>query len=203
MKSLSVQPLLTCLRHPQLYPLFAIPTHLTGRERTVLFWLARECSRVSPQGAAVVEIGSYLGASASFLAAGLRDGDRIFCIDTWTNDTMSEGQRDTQAAFLANTARYQQLIVPVRGWSHDAPVLDQVRAQAPRVNLLFIDGDHSYQGALADWQLYAPLLAPGAFIVMHDIGWAEGVQRVVAEEIRPRVSYERRLPNLWWGQFEK
>jgi cephalosporin hydroxylase len=143
-----------------------------------------------------------LGASAAFIAAGfLWDTDRVICIDTWTNDAMSEGKRDTFVEFLANTAKHQQRIIPIRGWSHDPAVLSQVRANISQINLLFIDGDHSYEGALADWRLYGPLLCKGAIVVMHDIGWAEGVQRVVEEEIRPLVEWERRLSNMWWGRM--
>jgi hypothetical protein len=52
---------------------------------------------------------------------------------------------------------------------------------------------------LADWTTYSPLLAKHAVVAVHDIGWAVGVQRVVFEEIRPRIFREARLPNLWWG----
>jgi predicted O-methyltransferase YrrM len=202
MKSPSVHRLLATIRRPSLRRLFAVPTHLTDRERFLLFTLARECSGRARRSVNMVEIGSYLGASASFLAAGMRNrNDRVFCIDTWANDAMSEGSRDTFSKFLANTSRHSERIVPIRGWSYDAEVIEEVRRQALPVDLLFIDGDHSYEGALADWRNYAPMLAPGAFVVMHDIGWAEGVQRVVGDEIRPRVQRESRLPNLWWGQL--
>lgn len=203
MKNLSPSRLLACLRRPSLWPLFRIPTHLTDQEKLALFSLARTRSRASARGISVLEIGSYLGASTSFLAAGMsHPGDRIYCIDTWGNNAMSEGERDTMADFLGNTAHARERIETVRGWSHDPDVVGRVRERAPRLDLLFIDGDHSYEGALADWRLYSPLLAPGGFVAMHDIGWAEGVQRVVAEEIRPRVGSEHRLPNLWWGQLQ-
>jgi hypothetical protein len=41
----------------------------------------------------------------------------------------------------------------------------------------------------------------GALIVMHDIGWAEGVQRVVMEDIAPIAKCEGRLPNLYWARI--
>jgi len=200
MKNLNIYRLLICLRYPQLRSLFSIPTHLTDRERFTLFKLSKSYSQHS-RSVLAVEIGSYLGSSTSFLAAGLRNGDSIFCIDTWGNDAMSEGPRDTFETFLANTEPYRERVTPMRGWSHDPSVLEQVKARAKKVDLLFIDGDHSYEGALSDWRLYAPLLAPGATVAMHDIGWADGVRRVVDEEIRPHVVSEGSLANLWWGQL--
>jgi predicted O-methyltransferase YrrM len=156
--------------------------------------------------ASVVEIGSYFGASAAALSAGLSSGGaggRIICIDTWNNDAMSEGNQDTLTRFLSNTKEYSSYINPIRGWSTDESVVNQVKQQAGRIDLLFIDGDHSYDGALADWKTYKPFLSEQAIIVMHDISWAEGVQRVVAEEIRPYVTREEHLPNLWWGWMGK
>jgi cephalosporin hydroxylase len=38
-----------------------------------------------------------------------------------------------------------------------------------QVDLLMIDGDHSYHGCLHDFELYAPLVKPGGIIAFHDI----------------------------------
>lgn len=37
------------------------------------------------------------------------------------------------------------------------------------VDLLFIDGDHTYAGVLRDYELYLPLMAPGGVVAFHDI----------------------------------
>ena len=112
---------------------------------------------------------------------------------------MTEGNRDTMAEFLHNTREFSKYIEPIRGWSTDPKVVGLVAHLAGKIDLLFIDGDHGFEGALADWKTYNPLLSKNAIVAMHDIGWAEGVQRVVAEEIRPRAARESRLTNLWWG----
>jgi predicted O-methyltransferase YrrM len=155
--------------------------------------------------ASCVEVGSYVGASSACIAAGLDryGGGSVYCVDTWTNDAMSEGYRDTMAEFLRNTERFSRYIVPLRGLSTDPAVIGHVKRAAQTIDLLFIDGDHSFEGVLADWETYSPLLAELSVIAMHDIGWAEGVQRVVMEEIKPRVVRECRLPNLWWGWVKK
>lgn len=54
------------------------------------------------------------------------------------------------------------------------------------VDLLFIDGDHSYAGVKADHATYAKLLAPGGAVVFHDINtgperFAGGVPEYWAE----------------------
>ena len=183
---------------PYLAPSLRIPSHLTPRERLALMTLARQ-ERVQ----VIVEIGSYLGASAAAFAAGAKFDSVIYCIDTWNNDEMTDEQRDTFSDFLVNTRRFSSKIVPVRGRSTDRQITNKIRDCAKSVDLLFIDADHSYQGVLADWKAYRPMLSANAIIAVHDIGWAEGVQRVVEEEIRPLIGEECQLPNLWWGRLAK
>lgn len=174
---------------------FSIPTHMTKRERLQLYRLSRSARRV-------LEIGSYLGASASCFAAAIsasgKDG-KVICVDTWANETMPEGLRDTYAEFCKNTASYSRFIVPVRGLS--TAVADQVKAETEFVDLLFIDGDHSHEAVLADWQAYGGMLRSGAVVVFHDWGWAEGVKRVIQENVAPLIDHSGNLPNMWWGRI--
>jgi predicted O-methyltransferase YrrM len=38
-----------------------------------------------------------------------------------------------------------------------------------KIDLLFIDGDHRYDGVKKDWKMYSPLVAKGGLVVFHDI----------------------------------
>ena len=38
-----------------------------------------------------------------------------------------------------------------------------------KIDLLFIDGDHTYEGVKQDFEMYAPLVREGGAIVLHDI----------------------------------
>lgn len=172
-----------------------IPTHLTEEEKQELFMLVL---RTRPTVAA--EIGSYLGCSSSFLAAALRRSSAkavLYCIDTWQNETMPEGERDTYNEFLRNTKDYETIIQPLRGLSNDI-----ASHFTDKIDLLFIDGDHSYTAVKDDWTQWRKHLNPGACVVMHDIGWATGVQLVVEEQIQPLAATEKRLPNLYWAILE-
>ncbi len=57
------------------------------------------------------------------------------------------------------------------------------------VDVLFIDGDHTYDGCLADWRMYSPLVRPGGLILLHDIRCAgeEAVARVWEDVIKPEA----------------
>lgn len=171
-------------------------THMTNDEKIKLYELAKSLSI----GANIVEIGSYLGASACCIASGLNKYSKLYCIDSWNNDAMSEGTKDTFDEFLVNTKKFEHLITPIRGMSYD--VVDDIKKLTNNhIDMFFIDGDHSYEGVKKDWDLYSPLLKSGSIVVFHDIGWADGVKKVVREDVRPLVSKDSNfeLPNMYWA----
>ncbi len=174
---------------------FSIFTHLTRRERLLLFNLAADLD----DGATIVEIGSYLGASTTFLAAGARwRGGRVHAVDTWTNIGMSEGPRDTYEEFLTNTGQLRDIIVPLRGRSTEMAL----QVQAP-IDLLFVDGDHSYNAVAKDLGTWLPKVRKNGVVVFHDYGWAEGIQRAVREFILPiQVNRGHREDSIYWTRVD-
>lgn len=46
---------------------------------------------------------------------------------------------------------------------------DKVKEFCSQYDLIFIDGDHSYEGVNRDFELYQDLLSPRGYIVFHDI----------------------------------
>jgi len=169
-------------------------THMTFDEKNELFVLSKKTEGI------FVEIGSYLGASSCFIAQGIRKSrtiSKFYCIDTWQNDAMSEGKRDTYEEFLKNTEKYKDIIIPVRETSQNA--VEVLKRKLETVDMLFIDADHEYPGCKRDWDFYSPFLKSGSLVIFHDYGWAEGVQRVVNDDVKPKVIKEGFLQNMWWG----
>src|SRR5205085_9029904 len=68
-------------------------------------------------------------------------------------------------------ARDAQRIVLLRGDSHDPAMAARLRAllAGRPVDVLFIDGDHRYEGVKADFEAYSPLVRPGGLVAFHDI----------------------------------
>lgn len=172
----------------------SIFTHLTYREKIVLLDLSM---RLPPQSI-LVEIGSYLGASSCFLGLGAsRNRSTLYCVDTWMNDSMSEGIKDTWSSFIKNTEDFKNLIRPLKGRSQEIS-----QSFSPKIDLLFIDGDHSYKSVRQDVESWLPKLKNSGIIIMHDIAWAEGVQKVLTENVKPRLKSFHALTNLCWGQLK-
>ena len=77
--------------------------------------------------------------------------------------------------------------VHIVGDSHDPDTFTELLAalDGNLIDCLFIDGDHSYDGARQDFDMYAPLVRPGGVVALHDI----------AAESTP--DYEIGVPKLW------
>ena len=68
--------------------------------------------------------------------------------------------------------------------------------ESKKIDLLFIDGDHSFEACYKDWKLYSPYLAQNAIVVFHDTGWAPGVQKVVRDYVAPMGEQLFALSNM-------
>jgi predicted O-methyltransferase YrrM len=81
------------------------------------------------------------------------------------------GYPEEDASRLQAYARGGQNLRLIRADSHAAGTLNQVIAVLDDrpVDLLFVDGDHTYEGVRCDFELYAPLVRPGGLFVVHDI----------------------------------
>lgn len=151
-----------------------IHTHMSAAELNVLYDLAAGL----PESSRAIEIGSYIGASATRLAAGLSlNGGQLYCVDTWANETMPEGERDTFAEFQRNTAAVSSRIKMVRKRSDE---LNASEFEIP-LDFAFIDADHSYAAVAADIKKVGEWLKDGGIVAFHDCTYFEGVSRVLGE----------------------
>ena len=110
------------------------------------------------QAQVIVEIGSYAGGT---LWAWAQLGATVFAVDLPPSGVYAatgEGQQPHGAGV-------------VLGDSHDPLTLETLRSvlMGRPVDVLFIDGDHTYEGVKADYEMYAPLVRDGGLIALHDI----------------------------------
>ena len=120
----------------------------------------------------VLEIGTAFGGSLYFLSrfAGLNAD--IISIDFPPKDPLPRHLRKLCLSNnLRKNVRRSQNLHLLRCDSHAKATLDEVRdiLEGRFVDLLFIDGDHSYIGAKQDYEIYSPLVQKGGLIIFHDI----------------------------------
>lgn len=167
-------------------------TYTSKHELRTLYELASTC----PQDAVALEIGSHLGASSCYIAAGLKQKNgHLFCVDTWNNETMPEGEQNTFAEFQKNTNGVKQQITPVRKRSEDVNACD---INVP-LDFVFIDGDHSYKAVKNDYEKISPWIVGGGILAFHDCIYFEGVSRIIGEALASGAwQVGGKVENLLW-----
>jgi predicted O-methyltransferase YrrM len=158
-------------------------------EAALLYGLARRL----PDGATAVEIGRFKGGSTLLLASALPQGAELWSYDLHVALRPDLPGHVLDAELEGALERYG-LRDRVRLVVADSRLADPPPA-APA--LVFVDGDHSYEGARADWERWRELVAPGGDVLFHDAvdtgGYGNhypGVSRLVGELADDR--FERR-----------
>ena len=119
----------------------------------------------------LVEIGAFEGASAAFAAAGLKHGGRglLYSVDPHLGGPPALGTAPWQFTLRKFETNMRKLAVADFVKSL---VCDSLSAAAVwpaiQIDSLLIDGDHSFLGALRDFESWAPKLRPGGLIMIDD-----------------------------------
>jgi len=180
------------LREIQAYK--GIDGWLTPKEASALSLLAA----LIPQGSTIVEIGSWKGKSTYCLAKGAGTRGRIYAIDPFDYSGEPGSAEDYQQRrtnmplideFRENMrARgVMESIQPLQGLSQDFV------GCVPKIDLLFIDGDHSKEACDSDFLNYAPFVCPGGYVLLHDFDATRkdlGPTWVVENRLLPSKEYE-------------
>ena len=155
------------------------------QEGRLLYHLAAEAD---PAGS-IVEIGSWQGKSTIWLAAGAKTGRgaRVVAIDPHRGTYLRKEGETTEFALRANLAR--------AGVEDQVEVVVATSAEVSAmwsrpVSLLWIDGDHEYESARRDFEVWEPHLRANAVVAFHDTFVIDGPERVVREFLIKRRCYD-------------
>lgn len=176
-----------------------------GRGVYVLYALAR-----AMRPAVVVEIGSARGKSTCALALACRQNGRgkVFAIDPHTLNAWTDvGTGGATLEFL----RGRIAAYGLGDWCEVMPTDSQTAARgwAQPIDVLFIDGDHTYEGVRHDFETFRPWLTNRSLVVFHDTTWAHhtqdagyrddiGVPRLM-EELKGAGYHSVTVPGVWPG----
>lgn len=136
--------------------------------------LAQTAEAKKPQ--TVLEIGTATGGSLLMLSRLSADNALIVSIDLpdgmdLGNGEFGGGYPEWKIPLYKSFGKKNQTIELIRDDSHSQKVLNQLEKilGGKKIDFMFIDGDHSYEGVKSDFNMYKGLLNHGALVAFHDI----------------------------------
>ena len=137
----------------------------------------------------IIEIGSYMGKSILSIADICRqNNNKIYCVDTW------EGSAEHQSGepfclqppeelfriFNKNVEKFgfQDIITTVKMESIKAA--EKFLSDGIKADLIFIDGDHSYESVKNDIEEWRKVLKKDGILCGHDVVWGD-IQRALKD----------------------
>jgi len=125
----------------------------------------------------VMEIGSEAGGTFWLWCQLAAMGGLKISLDKPDGDSGS-GRFASPDELIARTAKFKTFAPRVRvitGDSHRPPIRDAVEQAlgGEKLDFLFIDGDHSFNGVKQDFLDYSTFVRPGGVIAFHDINDSE------------------------------
>jgi predicted O-methyltransferase YrrM len=152
----------------------------------------------------ILEIGTHRGGTLYLWTRLAQPNATLISIDL-PRGKFGGGYSPFRLPIYRRFARANQQLHLLRADSHDGSTLNKTeRLLAGRpLDLLFIDGDHTFDGAKRDWQMYSPLVRPGGLIVFHDIAgnYADTQVKSFWDSIKPHHSHREYIsqPNGKFG----
>jgi predicted O-methyltransferase YrrM len=130
----------------------------------------------SLQAPQCIEIGRLRGGSTFLLASALTAGGHLTSIDLHLGMGVLSKSYDEELKGALRTLGWSDRVDLIVG---DSRSYDNQRF---KTDLLFIDGDHTYEGAKADYDHWISTLKPGGHVVYHDdFPGKPGVYRLMRE----------------------
>lgn len=151
--------------------------HLTAREVKFLALLAA-CPTADGE---ILEIGTFKGKSTIVLAraARLTGTAKVVAVDPFV---LGSDAPDAALAHLRGNLQKHGVAEHVE--FHQDHAAGLAHGWNRRIRLLWIDGDHTYEGAKSDFALFSPFLPDGGILAMHDVlNVMEGPIRVFMEQV--------------------
>jgi predicted O-methyltransferase YrrM len=160
--------------------LTGVPGWESPSEQALLVKLAQDV----PSDGVIVEIGAEFGMSSSLFAYGAPATVDIYSIDLFPGDLMAKHLANLAEAGFASRVEAQAKQDGGPGYMCRTNVIKgdsvEIAQTWPHyvagygrngdwIDLLFVDGDHTYKGVARDLSFWAGKVKPGGRIVFHDV----------------------------------
>jgi predicted O-methyltransferase YrrM len=140
----------------------------------------------------VVELGTAIGWSASYMMGALPEGSSLTTVEL--------------RKYTKEEAAYSKDVV-FKEWEDDPRLtriigndLDpKVHGLFSEVDLLFIDTEHTYIQISSEWEIYFPKVIPGGVILLDDIHLNEGMEKFWSEINEQKLDTGRDIHRSGFG----
>jgi predicted O-methyltransferase YrrM len=148
----------------------------------------------------VVEVGTYAGGTSVGWARAIAENatGKLICVD---NDSYSNGTYpEITTVNIENSGISHKQYELQNGDAKE--IIPQVsETYKAEVDIYLVDGDHTYEGALADLENGLPMMKAGGYILVHDVDRKRKMDEATAEH--PYPVYEAMMEfvknhNLQW-----
>ena len=130
----------------------------------------------------MMEIGTRNGGTLFLYSWTLPRGTQLLSLDLPSDQSLRRGYDRFKTSYLASFVQKTQSLKLIRGNSHSPSNLAKAKVVVGgvgKLDFLFIDGDHTYEGVKQDFEMYSPLVRKGGLVAFHDIvGHDVGISEV-------------------------
>ena len=156
-------------------------THKYGAEHreAEIVWFYKVCENINPE--IIVEIGIRRGGTLRVLSSMLNSEGIVINIDM--QDDIVWDQMD----YPCNAFR-------INGSSFDKNIVTKLKKclKGKKIDVLFIDGEHSYENVMQDYKIFSNLVRSGGIIAVHDIYYLDEVARAWKD-----IPSEHKYESIW------
>jgi beta-1,4-mannosyl-glycoprotein beta-1,4-N-acetylglucosaminyltransferase len=164
-----------------------------------------------PEGAKVLEIGSWHCRSSRFIADNLPKNGQLFCCDTWIGSSGEDAMHGSAHQERGDHAHQwwwcnahehilEGRVVPIR--MHSVNAAHTLAHLKMEFDLIFIDASHDYDSVKEDIESWLPMLKPSGIMCGHDFypegeepfAWM-GVRQAVLEKFPEAQKF---ATSLWY-----
>ena len=113
----------------------------------------------------VVEVGAWHGVTTAELRVAVGAGGTLWAVDPYVPGRLGVSLQRLIALREVGKVRGAKV-----AWIRQTGVAAAAEAARAgmRVDLVFIDGDHSWEGVSGDWNAWSPLVRVGGHVALHD-----------------------------------